>query len=270
MLPYLTFNYDLGNIEAGLSLRDYIERPSYASLGNVTTYTSSKTRWQGNPYLESTQTFDINMDLMYRELMVSLGAQFIKNGIFEVNQSSSEDESILIVKPINLPKYNCYYLDASYSFHCGIWHPILNASVQYQNLKYGINQEKYNKPLGEFFINNRFSFKRDWNIWLSFGYRTNGNYATGYTYGYKNLGLTVSKSFFNKALLLKLDCRDILNTGREKIKVETNNLLMMDSSIGNTRAVKFSITYKFKRLSDKFKGKGTSQDEIARLKRVLY
>lgn len=270
LLPYLTFNYDLGNIEAGLSLREYIERPSYASLGNVTTYTSSKTRWQGNPYLESTQTFDINMDLMYRELMVSLGAQFIKNGIFEVNQSSSEDESILIVKPINLPKYNCYYLDASYSFHCGIWHPILNASVQYQNLKYGINQEKYNKPLGEFFINNRFSFKRDWNIWLSFGYRTNGNYATGYTYGYKNLGLTISKSFFNKALLLKLDCRDILNTGREKIKVETNNLLMMDSSIGNTRAVKFSITYKFKRLSDKFKGRGTSQDEIARLKRVLY
>lgn len=81
LLPYLTFNYDLGNIEAGLSLREYIERPSYASLGNVTTYTSSKTRWQGNPYLESTQTFDINMDLMYRELMVSLGAQFIKNGI---------------------------------------------------------------------------------------------------------------------------------------------------------------------------------------------
>lgn len=270
LLPYLTFNYDLGNIGARLSLREYIERPSYASLENVTTYTSAITRWQGNPYLESTQTFEINMDLMYRELMISLGAQFIKNGIFEVNQSSSEDESILIVKPTNLPKYNCYYLDASYSFHCGIWHPILNASVQYQSLKYGINQEKYNKPLGEFFINNRFSFKRDWNIWLSFGYRTKGNYATGYTYGYKNLGLTISKSFFNKALLLKLDCRDILDTGREKIKVETNNLLMVDSSIGNTRTVKFAITYIFKGHSDKFKGKGASQDEINRLKRVLY
>lgn len=268
LLPYLTFNYDFGNVETGITLKEYIERPSYASLGNVTTYTSAKTRWQGNPYLESTRTFELSTDLMYRELIISLGMQFIRNGIFEVNQVSSEDESILIVKPVNLPEYNCCYLDASYSFNCGIWHPILNASVQCQNLKYGINQEKYNKPLAEFFINNRLSFRQDWNIWLSFGYRTKGNYATGYTYGYKNLGLTVSKSFLNKALLLKLDCRDIFNTGREKIKVETNNLLMMDSSIGNTRAIKFTVIYKFKGVSDKFKGKGSSKDEISRLKRI--
>jgi len=244
-----------------------MERPSYERLANVTTYTSATTRWQGNPSLDSSETLELGINALYKDLYVSCGVQTIRHEIFEVNLASDEDERILIVKPVNLPKHHCCFLDASYSFHYGIWHPALNASFQYQDLSYGVPLRKYNKMLGELLIDNRFGFKNDWNIWLLWGYRTKGNYATGYTYGYKNLGFTVSKSFLNRALQLKLDCRDILNKGRERIKVETNNLSMTDASVGNTQFIKLTVIYKLNKLPVKYKGGGVSIGEMNRLKR---
>lgn len=268
LLPYLMIGYSMKNIQFELSCKKYLEHPSYKNLSNVTTYTSVNTRWKGNPYLEPCEIVDLNLNLLYKEkLYVSSGIEFIKDQIFEINTNSDKNHDILIVRPDNLPGYSSYYLDVSYGMDCGIWHPTLNVCLQFQNLSYGIPSLKYNKPLGEFAIDNRFSFNKDWNIWLTIGHRTKGNYATAYTKGYTNVGMTISKSFFKKSLMLKLECKDILNKGREKIDITTNGLSMIDSSVGNTRCLKFSLTYYMNKSSIKYKGNKISQNEFNRLKK---
>lgn len=267
LLPNLTIGYNKDDLEMDINLKKYIDRPSYESLSNVTTYTSASTRWQGNPNLKSTNTFEINGTLLYKDLYVCGGMELIHDNIFEVNQLSPSNEEILIVKPQNLPTYKCYFIESSYNYDFAIWHPSVNAYVQFQNLTYGTPSKKYNGWLGDILLNNRFSFNHDWNLWLSFGYRTRGYYTIGYTYGYKNVGIMISKYFLHKLLQVKIEAKDIFNKGREKIRVLTNNVSLTDSSVGNTRLFRFTVIYTFNKFSNHYKGQGVSENELNRLRR---
>ena len=268
-LPTLSIGYTSDKLEVEFNLKEYINRPSYEELSSATTYTSATTRWHGNPYLESCDTWEMSAEALYKDFYFSLGVQSIKNEIFSVNQLFDEDQNILIVKPVNLPRYACYFLDASYCLKKGIWQSVFNTSLQIQNLSYGIPEKKYNQMLSEFSIDNSFELKNDWILRASLGYRTKGHYATGYTFGYKNINLSLSKFVLNKALQFRLECRDLLNMGREKIKIETNNLSMIDSSIGNTQFIKFSIIYKLDRMLSKYKGKSSLQSERKRIENTI-
>jgi hypothetical protein len=123
----------------------------------------------------------------------------------------------------------------------------------------------YNKPIAEFLQRNYFQLNNNYSALFTVGYRTKGHFATAYTKGYTNLTASITKSFLNKALLLKLEYRDILNRYRESISIDTNGLSMIDTSKGNTRRVQLTLTYYFNKSTNRYKGKGAANEEINRL-----
>lgn len=100
---------------------------------------------------------------------------------------------------------------------------------------------------------------------LSFQYRSKGHYATGYTEGFYNLSAGLQKSFLNDKLLVKVNATDILNKGREAIRLYTNGIDNMDRSKGNTRMIKVTFSYIFNKTKSHYKGEGTANDERERL-----
>lgn len=266
-LPTLSLGCQIRDWGIEINAQKHVERPSYKSLSNTTTYTSNVTRWQGNPFLHDTKEFEFDVSATSGNLYLSMGYQRTTNQIFEVNLPSETSSNIIIVKPINLPAYNTFSVEASWSFDWKFIHPNFDLNLQYQDLKYGNPVKEYNKPIAELMVDNRISLGRNYNLWISFNLRSKGNYATGYTYGYENLGFTISKNFFKKSLTIRLQCKDILNRGREKIEINTNNLYCIDKSVGNTRCVKLTISYNFNKSPKKYKGKNISSKELNRIKR---
>lgn len=265
LVPHISVGYEGDNWQGELSFRKYVDRPSYEDLSNKVSYVAYCARWSGNPFLLPSVNSELGMQFSWNNFTVMATWERVRKQIFEVNQIYRDKPDVILVIPVNLPAYNSYSLDASYQTRVGIWEPSLDVTFQYQDLKYGTPEASYNKPIAEFLQRNYFHFKHDFNVLLTMGYRTKGNFASAYTNGYTNLGLTLSKSFLHKSLLLKFDCKDMLNKYRESISVKTNGLSMLDTSKGNTRIFQFSITYFFNKSSNRYKGKGAALEEINRL-----
>lgn len=265
LVPNISVGYEGENWQGELSFRKYVDRPPYDKLSNKVSYVANFARWSGNPFLRPSLDAEFGMQFSWNNLTVMATLDRIRKQIIEVNKEYQNNADIILVIPENLPSYNFASIDVSYHTQVGIWQPSLDVCVQFQDLKYGDPVATYNKTVAEFLQRHFFTFKKDINVLLTFGYRTRGNYATAYTKGYTNLGLTVSKSFFNKSLLVKLECKDILNKYRESMSMTTNGLSMIDTSKGNTRIFKLSITYYFNKSSNRYKGKGAALKEIKRL-----
>lgn len=265
IMPNITFGYEGEKWQGELSLRKYIERPTYDNLSNKISYVSYCARWSGNPYLLPSLNTELGIQFSWNNLTMIATMEHIKKQIFEVNQKHQDKPDVILVIPENLPSYKSYAIDLSYNTEIGFWQPSLDVCFQYQNLRYGNPIASYNKPIAEILQRNSFKFKNNFDALLTVGYRTKGNFATAYTKGYTNLGLTISKSFLQKALLLKFTCKDILNKYRESISVNTNGLSMIDSSTGNTRIFQLSISYYFNKSSNRYKGEGAGINEMNRL-----
>lgn len=264
-IPNLAFGYEGENWQGELSFRKYVDRPPYNKLSNKISYVANFARWSGNPFLRPSIDAELGLQFSWNNLMVMATLDRISKQIIEVNKGYQHKPDIILVIPENLPSYNFASVDVSYNIQVGIWQPSVDVCVQFQDLKYGKPLTTYNKTIAEFLQRHYFGFKNNFSLLFTLGYRTRGNYATAYTQGYTNLGLTIAKSFLSKALLFKLDCKDILNKSREKMSMTTNGLSMIDTSKGNTRIFKFSITYYFNKSSNRYKGKGAAWKEIKRL-----
>lgn len=264
-IPNVTMGFQNEDWEIELSFRKYIDRPAYNKLSNKVSYVANFARWSGNPFLLPSIDSEWGMEVSWNNLTVMATLDRISKQIIEVNKEYMNKPDIILVIPENLPSYNFASIDFSYNTQIGIWEPSLDVCIQFQDLKYGEPMSHYNKTLAELLQRHFFGFKNDFSILLTFGYRTRGNYATAYTKGYTNLGLTISKSFLHKSLLLKFECKDMLNKYRENMSMTTNGLSMLDTSRGNTRIFKFSISYYFNKSSDRYKGKGAALKEIQRL-----
>ncbi|HBL34614.1 MAG TPA: hypothetical protein DDZ96_12495 [Porphyromonadaceae bacterium] len=265
LLPSITFGYE-GEIWQGeLSYRKYIDRPSYDDLSNKISYVAYCARWSGNPFLLPSVNSELGIQFSWNNLTIIATMERVRKQIFEVNQKYQDKQDVILIIPVNLPTYNSYAIDVSYNIQVGLWQPSFDVCIQYQDLKYGPPLISYNKPIAELLQRNSFQFKNNYSALFTIGYRTKGNFATAYTNGYTNLTASVTKSFFNKSLLLKLECKDILNRYRESISINTNGLSMIDTSKGNTRKIQFTVTYYFNKSTNRYKGKGAAIEEINRL-----
>lgn len=264
-IPTVSIGFEADNWEAELSFKKYVDRPEYDDLSNKISYVAYCARWSGNPFLIPSVNSELEMQFSWNDFTIIGAVERNKRHIFEVNQKYQDKPNVILVIPVNLPTYNTYSLDVSYNTQVGSWHPSLDVCLQYQDLKYGDPVASYNKPIGELLQRNFFQFKHNFSALLTLGYRTKGNFATAHTKGYTNLGISVSKSFLNKSLQIKLDCKDILNKYRESISVMTNGMSMIDNSKGNTRIFQFTLTYYFNKSSNRYKGKGAALEEINRL-----
>lgn len=261
ILPNIGVSFNSG-IHATLFYRASVYRPSYQSLDNNYIYVTP-TLWEtGNPELKTTLVHRIGFNLSYRK--------FTLQSSFRVNERNSSavyyydtDKSINVTKPVNLPRYNSFQIVAVQQLDFGFWHPTLQGVFYVQDLKYGVPQRKYDKPLYTLSMNNRFDIPGGVYAYLSiFGMGT-GNQDVVYSHGSWQASLTINKSWKNWTLTLSAN--DLFGTWRQPFDTETNTIAYSSNRKGGSQSVSLSVRYTLNNAKGKYKGKTARQDEIDRL-----
>lgn len=261
ILPNIGVSFNSG-IHASLFYRASVYRPGYQSLDNNYIYVTP-TLWEtGNPELKTTLVHRIGFNLSYKK--------FTLQSSFKVNERNSSavyyydvDKGINVTQPINLPRYNSFQMVAVQQIDFGLWHPTLQGVFYVQNLKYGVPQRKYDKPLYTLSMNNRFDIPGGVYAYLSiFGMGT-GNQDVVYSHGSWQTSVTINKTWKNWTFTLSAN--DLFGTWRQPFDTATNTVAYSSNRKGGSQSVSLSIRYTLNTAKGKYKGKTARQDEIDRL-----
>ena len=260
-LPFLGLNYSNNGLAMGISYNTNISRPSYSMLNNNYFYISH-TSWEtGNPLLQSSKDHNMDLRLSYKHTYITASFTRRKRNI-STTYTYLESQNVNVRQEINLPDYDRFQIVESQSFDIGRWHPTLQGLVQFQNLKYGSPEKRYDSVLGKLEINNRFDLPWNFYAYLSGMWLTKGNDATVYSNGgamlYMMLNKSIGKWSFN------ILANDFVSSWRQKNLVETNGIYYLDNRKGASCFVRLSVTYSFNH-KNTFKGKGASKEELNRL-----
>ena len=76
---------------------------------------------------------------------------------------------------------------------------------------------------------------------------------------------SVARSFFNKALQLKLSATDIFNTANNDWTMNTCGVFMRKTQTYDRRGISLSLTWRFHPRKSNYKGNSAAESELRRL-----
>lgn len=267
LYPNITLSRNFGAVNMSLNANGRTRRPSFSELNSNDLYINPYLTQRGNPYLKKEDYYEVNYNLMYKILNVSLGYSYVKNpiGIDFNTDGNSSAGTILTYK--NYDKYQNLNLLATVNYSLNFWRPQLTVGVaqpffttMYRDEKSVRNKTSYNI---EFY--NHFILPKDYTISLYFTHQSDyDSYMTRWD-GYTQVDLRVRKSFFDKTLNLNLYVNDVFNWKKDinSTYIGIYNLTMDRKR--ETRYVTFSIQYLFNSSKKKYQGQNASSDDMYRL-----
>lgn len=265
--PSLAWSYKSGKSMFSLNYAIKTRRPSYTQLSNNIQYLNRFTLQAGNPNLQSEHIHDITFASVWNKLQLSVSYQDDRNAIIYWTEHPVQDNSITIVKYKNINSIKSLQGIIAYSPVVGIWHPqlILGVSKQWLRLNTTLGMKKFDNPVCMFNFDNNLAW-RDWIVNVDFNFRSKGNIQNQYitkNTGVLNIG--VSKSFFHRNLILKMEGIDILNMKENGIKMITDKMDLHQCNKFDTRQFKVTLQYNFNTSKKRYKGKDINASEKKRL-----
>lgn len=265
--PNIYLSRNFGDVNMSLNANGRTRRPSFSELNSNDLYINPYLTQRGNPYLKKEDYYEVNYNLMYKILNVSLGYSYVKNpiGIDFMQDGNSSANTILTYK--NYDKYQNLNLLATVNYTLNFWRPQLTVGIaqpfftaMYRDEKSVRNRTSYNI---EFY--NHFILPKDYTISLYFTHQSDyDSYMTRWD-GYTQIDLRVRKSFFDKTLNLNLYVNDVFNWKKDinNTYIGVYNLIMDRKR--ESRYVTFSIQYLFNSSKKKYQGQNASSDDMYRL-----
>ncbi|MDE6715603.1 MAG: outer membrane beta-barrel family protein, partial [Muribaculaceae bacterium] len=146
----------------------------------------------------------------------------------------------------------------------GVWTPNVTIGMHKQWLT--LDTHKYNRPIFSYYFDNLFTLPHDFQITLNMYGQSKGDMHTN-SFGSTicSVDASVSKSFLNKSLQLKLLATNIFNTANNDWTMHTYGVFVDKSQSYDRRGITLSLTYRFNPYRSKYKGKNASDSEMNRL-----
>ncbi len=264
--PSATISYDGSPWGVQLSYVSKTNRPYYAQLRNDMQYDNRYQYEGGNPSLISSIIHRIEASLTRRWLNVSAAYTYIKQPFMWTNYFY-QDQTIAVTTYRNYPRKQT--LDASIilSPKFGWYQPTLEADYSQQifdTRKYGLDFTM-NRPDIILKLRNRFVISSNCFVVLGAGFDSYGD--DDFFRGQSNwqMGGSIHRAFFNKALILNIFANDIFRTQKvHHIRYSKNISTQKDCYMYN-QCIGFTVTYNFNSTRSKYKGTGAGNEEKRRL-----
>lgn len=250
-----------GWLNAQLSYRSTISRPSYNQLRSGVQYNSSDMFESGNPYLKPMISHILSLDIQKDGLMI--GGSFSSiNDLIYADISLYRDEPIVLFQHKNLKQAQTLQLYASYQKKIGWWQP--NIYVGYDKPYVKVGDETYNREIFTISQKNTFTFPHDIYLWANYSFQSRGNNDIALFEPVHVVSMRLMKKFMDNKLSVSLDISDLLNTSKEEYLFRMNKIEIYNHTKFDSRRVALTVTYNFN--SKKYRYQGTqSTDEINRL-----
>lgn len=268
--PSLSVGTSFGKVQMQLSYAQDISRPSFNSLRSHVYYANHYTYETGNPFLKSSITHNVSLVGIYKWWKLAASYQRMKDGISSTTVSYSEDEpNIALFKPINVPSFDVMYVQFTASPTIGWWSPRFMASVKKQWYDGETPQGpiSLDRPCFSFRWQNSVKLPADFIFNLNGTWRSKfDSMGTRCDKASGQVNASLYKSLLNNKLTLQLNAYDIFLTQRNRWFVCQSAIYAVGKdSEPNSRAVTFTVRYRFNQAKDKYKGTGAGESQKERL-----
>ena len=267
VFPNLSVGYDKGLWHTSLNFSSKTYRPSYFRLSGYTRYTSRHTYESGNPNLRPTDSYHLEWDAQYSWLSFSAEYLYNKNASAYMVKPFQDDADIALMYYENVDKIQNlkFYLGATPVI--GPWHMDYTVGLLNQFFdakKYGSDYNA-NRPLLYLDFDNTLILPHNWTIRLDYTYQSRKYSELGVMNAWSSLDLSLTKSFLQKRLVVRLEANDLLLGQNESWQHKGAYCHFKRTGIDNTRSFGINITYNFNATKSKYKGTGAGNAEKSRL-----
>ncbi|MFI3265165.1 MAG: outer membrane beta-barrel protein [Rikenellaceae bacterium] len=261
--PSASYANQFGAVGVQLSYTSKVVRPTYTELSSNLTYANSLTLQTGNPYLSPTILQHLSLAGVWKNLQAQVSYTHEKNAIVMWVDQYEEDSPISIINYHNIDNLPKFLAMMAYAPTIGVWTPQLSAGVQkyWQDYsEYGVDLDM-SEPI--FFTNffNIFALPNNFTINFDAAYVSTGYAPSAYLQeDILVFDMGVTKSFFSKALSVKLAVTDIANQKKSVASIIMPQTTMITDYTFDSRQLQLTVRYKFNSANSKYKGKGAGSE----------
>lgn len=269
LFPSVSINYTLNNDKSiSINYNRRIDRPSYGDLNPFKFYSTSYNYSEGNPFLKSYFTDNIELAYTYKNLYSSIYWNHITNGFNEVTYV--EPNSIIQkVIPNNFFDQSDIGFLQSYSFKFKNIESSNDASLFYSETKSQIKDivPSISSWSGSFNSQNSIVLDKGkrYKAEFSFIYQTPslaGSYSLS---SYYQFDIGLKANFLSKKLQFSINAIDIFKTNQQVFTQMVNTIAQKNYDYADIRRIKFSIIYSLGKKLQIISKENSNKDEKNRI-----
>lgn len=264
LTPDINVAWDITNRSSlSFNYRCLTVKPPYSRLTGSLNYVGLHEIEGGNPALRN--------EHMHTMQLLGIWNSFILQTVFTrsldtyayVKDLYPAESLQLIMSPrnINISALDCYLV---WNKDIRFWSPSITAGVHQQWLRqFGC---KCNQPLFQYYFDNTFHLPGNWLITLNVRGSSQGYMHTNrLSANWFIADTSISKSFMNNNLQIKLAATDIFGTANNNWSMNTNGIEVMKTQKYDNRGVSLTLTYRFQPTASSFKGLSAAGSELNRI-----
>lgn len=249
--------------QANLSYRMSRIKPPYSQLTGGLAYTGRHEIEGGNPALKDECMHDIQLFGMWKNFILQADFTRSLDTYAYVKRLYPAETLQLLMQPVNID-VSAVDLYLVWSKNIKAWTPNVTLGMHKQWLHLG--STSYNRPIFSLYFENMISLPAGFLLSVNANAQTKGDMHTNrFGASWFVMDASVSKSFLNKSLQLRLSATDIFNTMSNDWSMDTYGVRVDKRQSYDRRGVSLSISYRLNPRQSKYKGQNASESELNRL-----
>jgi len=203
----------------------------------------------------------------WRRFFAQVSYTYFKDGVYFITEPYGKDGEATIIRTANLDCRHSIQVFVGGQFKVGIWQPRVNVGMMKQWLTLPVNGKpmKMNSPGFLFQWQNAIHLPFD--IWLNVDaqlmtHMWENNMKVTNTPWYVNA--KIYKGFFNKALGVTLEAKDLFNTSGNNARMYSDAVQIVQKNFTSGRSVMLTLEYSFNATGDRYRGTGAGNTEKSR------
>ena len=267
LFPSINVSTQIGKVRMGLNYAGKTVRPGYGQLDGAISYINRLTYETGNPYLKSTKMQTVEYMAQWRQFFAQASYTYFKDGVYHITEPYGVDGDATIIRTANLDHRHSIQAFVGGQFQVGVWSPRVNVGMMKQWLTLPVDGKpmKMNTPGFLFQCQNAIHLPFD--IWINVDAQLmthlweNNMHVTN-TPWYVNA--KIYKGFFNNALSVTLEAKDLFNTSQNDALMYSDAVKIIQKNFSPGRSVMLTLQYRFNTTRDRYRGTGAGNSEKSR------
>ena len=267
LFPTVGLQARAGAVQLMLNYSMKIQRPYYWQLTSNVTYANRFTWESGNPTLKPSINNQVGLMVMWRWMSLMAEYKHVSDHIINVAHEVPGSEATTLLTRENLDHSHKMRLMLNLKPKFGIFEPQLSLGMikDWTRIPTPIGTISPKRPIFLIQLNNNIKILPTLTASASLDITTKGDMENvSLTRGLFNLYLSLTKTFLNDRLSVKIAGRNLLDA-QEKVQLHYGLRNMCQAQHRDSRELQVTVRYKFNATQSKYKGTGAGQEERSRL-----
>lgn len=265
--PNFSLDFPVGKVQSNLSYTVKTNRPTFSNLRSSLNYNNRYVYEGGNPLLQSETVHHLQLSLLWKWVQGGIGYRYRRHAIAFQTREWEGNPDVVLFSVDNYPKMQQLNLSLFLSPVLGWWRP--EAGIFFTQPFFCLESMgeriRMNRANFYFVWQNTFTLPHEWLLSLDADCQTEGDMGTMRWLPYWGIDCGIRRSFLNKRLTLRLQATDLFRTRDSSFMLRGSRMFYRKDNRPDSRAVLFTVSYRFNAAGKNYKGKAASEEDLRRL-----